>query len=339
MILHGEKIFDTFDENLIPLWENLYKKGGAYNLSFVWCKTWWEYFKKSKSIHIYTFWENSQLRLIAPLYIKGKRLFLMGTKPDIYDEFNVLYENPKHLDKFVNYLLNCEFELGFKHINTKSDLSKKLIKNFYNSGFTVISQATETKPKIVAKINKKNDLKLDIKRVEKNLLNNLNEEFVFEFSVEKNLNFIEEFIKFHKERWDGGIMMKKKNLADFTKEIFLNDQNLYLSRLCLKNSGETVAYCFGYIDSCNNYWLSMTSYNQKYKKFAPGKIIIYRLIDELKKVKNINDFDFGRGSENYKYEFSDYEDIIFSFFTYKRSRKYIKIKNFIDKILKLVYRV
>jgi hypothetical protein len=336
MIANGAKVYNSFDEELMQNWEVLYSKGGIYNLSPEWCKIWVETFEKEKSLYIYTFWENKVLKVVAPLYLKGNRLSLIGTKPDIYDEFNVLYENPKYLDKFVDFLAAEPYDLNFKHLNSSSDFAKKLVKKFSSVGIPTVSQVTETKNRICEKINQESSIRSDIKRCEKNLLKDLNEEYVFEFSPVKKQEFIDEFIKFHIDRWNGGMMVKKKNLAKFTEKIYFGDKNMSLARLYMKNSGETVAYCYGYVDSKNEYWLSMTAHDAKFRKYAGGKVILLKLIDYLKE-RGISKFDFGRGAENYKSEFSDYEDVLFNFFTYKTTRKYIKVRNFIDKVLKLVY--
>lgn len=333
---NGFEIYNSFQEELFSHWKELYACGGEYNLSLNWCKTWWEVFGNNKIINIYTFWENKKLKLLAPFYIKSNRLYLIGTKPDIYDEFNVLYEQPKYLDKLVDYLASCKYELGFKHLNSNSELAKKLVNKFADTGIPTISQVTETKPRIIAKINQESAIKSDIKRNEKNLLKNLNEEYVLEFSPEKKEEFVQEFFSFHKDRWNGGMLVKKKNFEKFIREIYFKDENLFLSRLFLNNSKETAAHALGYIDSNNIYWYSMTAVNPKYKKFSPGKVLLYKLIQELKE-KNITTFDFGRGSENYKREFADSQDVLFNFFTYKTKRKYMKTRNFIDKVLKLVY--
>ncbi len=333
MILNGYKIYEIFDEELKPYWEELFSKGMGYNLSYSWCKLWWESFSNGKKPYIYTFWENKKLKLLAPFYLKGKRLFLIGTKPDIYDEFNVLYENPLYLDKFVDYLASCPYEAGFKHLNSSSEFAKRLINKFSGSGILTVSPVSETKNRIIEKIKQESAIKSDIKRCEKNLEKDFNDEFILEFSVSKQPEFIDEFIKFHKNRWGGGMLVKKANLENFVREVFFKDENMLLSRLYLKNSGETAAYCYGYIDSASTYWLSMTAHNNKYRKFAPGKVILYKLINHLKE-KNISILDFGRGSENYKNEFSDYQDVLFNLFTYKNSRAYIKTRNFIDKILR-----
>jgi len=336
MHANGYKIYESFDEELKPHWEELYKKGGIYNLSLKWCELWWESFNKGKKIHIYTFWENKKLKLLVPFYIKSNRLFLIGTKPDIYDEFNILYENPKYIDKLVDYLVSCPYETGFKHVNSSSDFARKLINRFSGCGIYTVSQVTETKNRISEKIQQESSIKSDIKRCEKNLEKDLGDEFVFELAANKTQEFIQEFINFHKTRWNGGMLVKKANLEKFVRDVYFKDENMLLSRLYMKNTGETAAYCYGYIDSANVYWLSMTTHNHKYRKFAPGKVVLYRLVNSLKE-KNINTLDFGRGSENYKNEFSDYQDVLFNIFSYKNKRKYIKVRNFIDKVLKLIY--
>jgi hypothetical protein len=149
-ILNEFKVFYDFnDENLIKNWKTLYNKGANYNLSYEWCNIWFKHFVKRKKPYIITLWKNNELKLLAPFYIKNGRLTLIGTKPDLYDEFNILYETIEYIDELINYIQNNKLEINFKYINSESEIGKIIIKRFSQRGIRQVSHVLETKPIII----------------------------------------------------------------------------------------------------------------------------------------------------------------------------------------------
>jgi hypothetical protein len=79
-------------------------------------------------------------------------------------------------------------------------------------------------------------------------------------------------------------------------------------------NGQPVCYASGYV------WDSTfsgicTAYIEKYKHLSPGKILLYLMMTELKKL-NVHLLDFSRGKNNYKKEFTPFSNqqytVIFS---------------------------
>ena len=126
MIEQGFKIFYDFSD-IKPYWDELYAKGGNYNLSYNWCYIWYKNFSKSKRPYIITFWQNKKLVLLAPFYLKNNRLSLIGTKPDMYDEFGILCDDVKIIDRLIDYILGQSLEMNFKHVNAESVFAKKIV--------------------------------------------------------------------------------------------------------------------------------------------------------------------------------------------------------------------
>ncbi|MDD3150546.1 MAG: GNAT family N-acetyltransferase [Candidatus Gastranaerophilales bacterium] len=320
------QIYKNFNnENLITNWQNLYEKAGNYNLSHKWCKLWFDHFGKGKKLYIITLWNNEKLVLLAPFYIKNNRLFLIGTKPDLYDEFNVLYEKTEFLKKLFDFIDEKKFEINFKHVNSSTEIAKLLAKRISSNGIKTVSTVTETKPERIGEFNPKRKEKDDVKRCKNNAVKYFNDELKYEFNVSKEIGYIEEFIELHKQRWNGGMFLKKKNLDNFIKQIFLSCDFTFLSRLSLKNANKTVAYHLGFLDSSNNFYSVMPVYNTVYGKISPGKILLYELMTDLFN-RGIKKFDFGRGSEPYKNWFSNHESVLFNIATYKNIIYYMKTK-------------
>ena len=94
----------------------------------------------------------------------------------------------------------------------------------------------------------------------------------------------------------------------------------------------------------------MPTYDINYKQISPGKVLLYELISEIFSLetneeqannaagsllhKNIEKFDFGRGSEPYKNWFSNYEEILFNITTFQTKKTIMKIRNLVNKILR-----
>ena len=333
-INQGIKVFHEFYPELIDLWNALYNDGANYNLSYEWCYHWFKHFGKNRKPYIVAFFENKELKLLAPLYLFKNQLSLIGTKPDLYDEFNILYKDAKYIDKLLEFIEKSKLELNLKHVNSETEFAKALVKRFSGTGIKFASDVTETKPYLLAPFEPKGPIVTDIKRCEKNILKKLSKEYEFESDAEKSEANIEEFIRFHIHRWDGGMLVKKKNLIDFVREVIKLDVCKF-SRLYIKDTNETAAYGIGFLDSNNKYWLSMPTYNAEYKPFSPGKVFLFKLIENVME-NGTTHFDFGRGSEPYKNWFANSQAILFNVLTVNNVY-YYKVLNLINKILKKIF--
>lgn len=334
-VLSGIKVYNEFTPFLIENWQSLYKKGANYNLSYEWCSLWFKYFNKGKELFVITYWEEGNLKLLAPFYKKRNTISLIGAKPDLYDEFNIIYESEKYIIKLLDYIKSSGIQVNFRHVNLETPFAKRLIKWFTHSGIGHKSNVTETKPCIVGEFKPSKNLKHDVKKCTNNAGNFYNSELEFIFNVDRNEKTIKEFIELHKKRWDGGMLVKKANVDKFIEDIFLNTDLITLSCLKLTKENKAIAYLMGYIDSSNIFWSSMSAYNFDYKKISPGKVLLYRLIEESYK-KGIVKFDFGRGSEGYKTWFANYDEALFNVATYN-NKYYFKITRLAEKILKLLF--
>src|ERR1035437_3420633 len=101
--LSGIKVYTEFDSFLVKSWKDLYNKGANYNLSYEWCSLWFKYFNKKKELYIITYCEDGALKMLAPFYKRKNTVSLIGTKPDLYDEFGIIYESEKYISKLLAY--------------------------------------------------------------------------------------------------------------------------------------------------------------------------------------------------------------------------------------------
>lgn len=335
IIPDGFKVFRAFDDEILAQnWKNLYSKGANYNLAYEWCNIWFKHFGKKQKLYIITSWKNSELKLLAPFFVRGGRLTLIGTKPDLYDEFNILYEKPEHIDGLIDYIQLNKLEINFRYVNSESEFGKTIVKRFSQKGIRQVSHVLETKPIIFKnQFSFKRKQKDDNTRCKNNAVKLFDEPLKFEYQTERKQEYVEEFIKFHKTRWGGGLFTKKPKIADFLQDLVLNTDFSILSRLSLEKSDKTVAYHFGFMDSAKKFWSSMPTYDINFKQISPGKVLLFDLISEVFST-DVEKFDFGRGSEPYKNWFCNYEEVLFNIMTFQTKINIMKIRNFINKILR-----
>lgn len=328
------ELYQNIDEKLFEEWDKLYKLGAGYNLSPFWCKTWLKYFGNQENVKIITIWVQKELKLLAPLYIRRNKLALIGTKPDLYDEFNILFKEKKYLETFFKYLIKNKYQLNFRHLDAESEFSKELIKFTSSKSINQQSHVDETKLYLKDKFIPSGSLKTDVNRCKRNIHKDTDNNYVFEFKAEKTDELINDFVKFHTQRWNGGMLQNNAAMINFIKDISKSDLTV-ISRLFIEQSNENAAIAIGYLDSNNKYTYSLTTYNNKYRKYSPGKVFLYDLINAVFD-NGFEYFDMGRGSEPYKSWVTDQQSILFSIKT-NTNPKYYKINRFISKVLDLVF--
>jgi len=332
------EIYDNLNDVILKNgWNNLYYEGANYNLSLQWCKTWIKYFlKKNQNIFIFTIWKDNKLVFLAPLYKIKSNLYLIGSNPDLFDSFSLLYSDEKYIKKFYDFVFNHKYNIVFKYLDADSTISKLLIKYLYQNNISYESQIIDTKPKTNFESFKiKTKENSDMKRCKNRAIKNYNNELSFNANIIKNTEVLNEFISIHKERWGAGPFESIDKYDLFIQEISTTDL-VVLSRLDIKN--ETVAYHLGYKDSNGILNSAIPSYSNKYNDISPGKVLLYEVLKDCKD-KNDEVFDFGRGAEEYKYWFSNESSILFHITTYSNENILKKIQNISNRIFNKLYRV
>jgi len=335
---HNIEIYKTLnDVELNKKWEELYFKGANYNLSLDWCKSWLKYFKKAnQELFIFTIWQNDKLMLLAPFYRQKNILYLIGTNPDLFDNFDILYKNEKYTEYMLNYIFKKGYQIDFKYLNADTKIAKNLIKYLYQKNIYYESIVIDTNPKVnFDKFKIKKYIKNDIKRLKNKALKKFGEPFKFDFNVKKELPVLDEFILLHKKRWNGGPFKNIKKLDLFIKEISLTDL-VILSKLSIKNN--TVAFNLLYKSSNKILSSAIPCYNDEFNDISPGKVLLYEIL-EYCKLKGDKVFDFGRGAEEYKYWFATDSSVLFHIKTYNKKNILVKLKFIINKIINKIIRI
>jgi thiamine kinase-like enzyme len=330
-------VYDDFDK-IADEWKKLYVADGhPYNLSWEWCKIWFQHFHEGKKPYVITFWNNDQLELLAPFYMIGKTLYLIGCNPDLYDEFGVLYTKPKVLKKLFAYISDQGLDLEFRYVNSESEIGQATIKWLLQENIPHQSQLIDTKPYVTSDMKYEKKLRSDIKRLKNKVIKDLEDTLEFEFHRDRDQEAFQEFVDFHRQRWGGGPFDQIPQLKSFLEEIYLSTDLIRLSRLYLAKKDETVAYHLGYRNSSQSITSSVPAYHPGYQHISPGKVLLYDLISHAFEQVGLSRFDFGRGAEEYKYWFSNHDLLLFHIKTYTNHKRYNKSKRIVDAVLRRIF--
>ena len=333
------KIKKEFDYDLKNQWEDLQKNSNVnFFQTFKWQKYWSQKCGKNIENIITLFYKNGELVSILPLNIKKKKFIrILNWNGFPFSDYNQpIIKNNQKLNSedfkfiisqiYLNYkfdnvhLLNC---INGDYLNDSKFASNNLSK--------LIFFKDETDSKIIQNLNEKinyeeNRLKKNFKYEQYVDTKKNKKEIIDFFIIEKNKQLIRtrawNYLKFEQY---------KKYIYDL---IEFDEENLCFS--CLKINDKIISSHIGYKFNKNYYYI-FPVYNLDYKKYSPGNILLYKLIENYR-LKKFCTFDFTVGNELYKNKLNNFIENIYEYITYKSFLGFfyyikIKLKMFIKMLL------
>ncbi|MDD3013633.1 MAG: GNAT family N-acetyltransferase [Candidatus Gastranaerophilales bacterium] len=311
-------------------WDRL-ANGLAPINSFEWMFTWWKYFKNNKELKILIAERNGQIVGIAPLFIentkalkfiKFRKLCFLGGDISDYLDFLIVQDEDREkiFISLLDYALNnLSYDyLDFKRINTaypNFDLWQKYSKekqldfelskecpalkladyDTYNEYYGKISKSLKRNLN-----TRHNKLQKDGFNTEIIFKNDINEEDIKSIG---DINLNRQLYKVNKGELKRFCYFSDKNKLDFIKDYFCSESNNSKLLAYLKLNGTIVSYILALInDTTIFYW--NTAVNPDYLTYGPSKFLINELIKYAFE-KNLECFDFMRGTSSYKLEWSN----------------------------------
>jgi len=336
------RLYTSFEPELEKIWKDFYQKyGGRYNSSFEWCYIWFKYFGEGKKLNIITITANNSLHVIAPFYIKKNTLYLIGSVPELYDEFYILHNETSYLETLINYIIENNFLIDFKNINSNALFSKILFRKLEQTkDYSMIIYNFGPKLSTTPEVNFRSNIRSDVSRRKTKLKKAIGEESKIDYDLEKKAEFIDEMIKFHKIRWNGGQFCTIANYEKFLKELYFDSDMTVLCRMYLPSTNTTLAYQFAYIDSTGKVLTYINVFQKDFADYSPSKVLSYEFLKEFLR-RGYNNIDMGRGSEDYKYAFSNEYTTLYNLktkYSWKRHKKLFSfLKTTRDFIKKKIY--
>jgi CelD/BcsL family acetyltransferase involved in cellulose biosynthesis len=342
-------------------WTTLLKKsrGDTVFLAWEWMYTWWECFQENRQLFILAVYDESEnLVGIAPLCISKKKIGcipilkyikFLGTMPISSDHLDfIIYKGMerKVLGVIVEYLFQenrWDFCL-LSNIPATSLTGRLLQEVIGNRPFqSEISQECPYIP-LPSRIEDfhltlSRNMRNTIKRRRRNLYKKYDKvEFVAWKNPDGLENAMERLFALHEKRWK--VMKHKGNLAridvsEFHKKIarkLLNSDLLGLYFLRVQGNDVAALYTFKYN---NKLFYYQGGWDPEWSKDHVGSILTNLVIEDAIN-KGYSEYDFLRGSEDYKTRLTNKkrDEIDFFILNSINARIYLLFRNFYHKMKK-----
>jgi CelD/BcsL family acetyltransferase involved in cellulose biosynthesis len=325
--------------------------------SFEWNKVWWETLGGKYQLRIYTLEnENGDFCALAPLcigvepnkWLPTNTLRIMGTRDHSSDYGEILFNETYNLnfDEFFDFIFN-EFN-GFKnvilsHLRDNGPTYSKLMDYISRKNKHHLIEFQTEAPSIDLSSAEENQKLLNKKNI-KRKVNYFKNKGTLEFKeiktfedAESNFDlFFEQHIQRRKIAGGESIFISDLH-RNFYKNIFRELQKtnqVHFSAVIYNN--EPIAYHFGFTNSDKFIWYK-PSFEVKIMKKSPGEVLIYFLLKNCIE-KQIKEFDFTVGMENFKYRFSNKNKKIYRITFYKNFLDCI-ISKIIKKLKKMIKKI
>ncbi len=315
-------------------WRNLEADGDVPTIfqTYDWIECWWKHLGFRGKKLIVAAYDGEELVGIAPMYtnrmrIRGipafKMLLPMGAGESDYNGFilkkGVEYES---LVALLTFLKSMPWDIArIGDVHAEHPMVQYFVDACKKAGLICIEQKHTPCPYITLPEKEDEYLSTLASHFKKNLrtrrrrLDELgNVRFTVAPAEVPVPEAMEEFFRLHESRWNAE-GRKGALAAEALKRLHIEAaQRLerYLYTAFLELNGKKIACQYGYTYNSVRYSY-LRGWDPEYKKHGVANILLVNLIEEAIK-KGIREYDFMRGDEEYKYEFTDREraSILFS---------------------------
>lgn len=274
------------------IWDRLYfqdKESTIYQ-SYQWNKHFYLKLSSELQLHNLIFYDNENCMAIFPLIerICDNNIVLefIGSRMVDYLSPIVFEDHKNHIyEEFKNYIKNNNY--SFYGYDIKNNHS--FCKCFSNKLKTIEICDFKKNTSLPMSIIKENEY--DKRYLSKH----------FNYSIEETFN-LEDYYNHIKLYLDNMQNFKNHKIDESLKMFWVdyvlsNIKNLHCVKLTIKKE---LAYSILYEIKNNKVYLINYAFNKKFKRFAPGKLLLIHLI---KKYTSKYDIDFSRGKDEYKIKF------------------------------------
>jgi CelD/BcsL family acetyltransferase involved in cellulose biosynthesis len=320
--------------NLRDEWNELLSrsKANTFFLTWEWLWCWWDVYKDNKELNILVARENDKLVGCVPLYLSKKnfygiskirRLEFLGTGRVCSDYLDfILYpeKEAEILKVFLDYLEN-DYSKNWDILNL-SDIPES------SPTIKLLSRLSKKKEYLFKIVNSTTCLYITLPNDFQSFLNSLSKKFrkeieydrrrlarlgeveLYQVSKEEELpDAMDQFIKFHQDRWmsAGGMgHFHSKNYTIFHKKVAteLLKKN-WLKLVFLKVNKKPVG-CRYYFTYDNKVFSYQSGYDTSWSKYSIG-LVLYSYCIEDAISKGITEYNLLRGTIPIKYRFKPHE--------------------------------
>lgn len=324
-IINNYKELDSLEYEWDELVSNIDNPQVFYK--FLWIKAYLENidYKQKNDLKIILVYNKKKLVAIFPFILENKTLRFVTNKTVDYNNIYIKRDENKYavIEKTMVFIFeNIDFD-GIELNNIQGDSELYILADILRNKLNkkVIIEDSVIAPVLINdenSINKFRNKQLkDIDRRKRKLLKD--KDIKFEINCKVDDEFFEFVSNNHKKKWNHSVFFNK-DYVNFYKEIVtLMKENIEASKVIV--DGEIVAAHFGFKDDKKVYYYIPT-YKEEFSKNAVGYILLKELIDTY---KDKEEFDFLRGNELYKFNWTDNVRMNFNLYSYKSN-----FQNFIN---------
>src|SRR5215831_2608395 len=310
-------------------WQEMFGAAGAPPfLSWEWLSTWHKWFGQEKHPYLLCARERGNLIALLPLCaekrqssrfsLRLKRISFMGESYGASDYLDILALpefKQKSADVFIDYLaLPRSFDLlELEGITVDSCTLQSLTRRFANDSrfrYRIVPQ--HICPRMSLNVRWE-DLLERSRRSDyfKRCMRRLNKIASFEFRVISDVNEIPaahgRLLELHSGRWidrGGSSAVKTAEQKGFTFDVAAELARAGMTRFEeIWLEGECRASLFGF-ESGDCYYFFLSGFDQDWSKYSLGFTLLWLSIREAQR-RGLKMYDFLRGGENYKFDWSD----------------------------------
>ncbi len=320
-------------EGLKERWNELLARSASNNifLTWEWVHTWWEVYSESKTQLLITVEENGRLLGIAPLYVTRARYFgiralnhvefmcSVGPCSEYLDfiiekghERDVVYAIMDKIfsDEMLQWDVMNLMSINANSVNLIWFIKYAQEKLHYYETFGKRESAYIMLPETTEKYYKKlsGNERYRLRRYRKTLVNDYSVSFNLVTSEEELENSLNVFINLHQKRWkgkggEGSFCDNRKEYIQFHRKVatlLLQNKWLYLAFLKVNNESVASQYNFIYGNKISYF---QAGFDPDWAKYHVGSILQSFVIEDIIS-KKISEYDFLRGTEEYKYRWT-----------------------------------
>ncbi|MFH0876169.1 MAG: GNAT family N-acetyltransferase [archaeon] len=311
-------------------WEKLLDESTASNifLTYDWLYTWYKHFGNDKKLFILTCYDNDELVGIAPLVIskvklvfKLRMLEFMGGEEACSEYLDFIVKKgheAKCIESFASYIHNEKKKYDFIHLSdfhSESPLCALFKEKIGNSSSLYAFDITRTIYYISLK-GKYEDYFTSLRRSVRQRLNKDKRNLDADFKVKERVivnsgeleSAVDTMVNINRRRWnERGLpgAFSSKKMVGFIREVagvLLNKSRLYLYFLELNEKPVSYNFCLEFNKKRCGYSSAILP-EDAYLKYGVGRVAHSNVFIDCFR-KNIFEYDFLRGEEEYKKKFS-----------------------------------
>ena len=332
-IIDSESVVDTIWKE----WEAFFRNTKSKNIFLTpeWSSSWMQNLRQNETIQIFIARHNNEILGIAPMFLKNNVLRPIGHPLNDYD--GILARDPEVVDALLTAMIATNpRKVEFHQTQHDFHMDNK-------SGYQYIVSDSIPCPLLRFADFEAEELRKRLnKKLVRRQINHLKKIGSLQYVYSRKFNdiYFNAMVEQHKARWN-----PTNTPSMFNQIKYVNFYRQFLFSMMERNSASTavlelddavmcILICF---EAGGRAHVYTNTYDYSFTKYSPGLVLFKLNIDDNIQ-RGVQEYNFGRGQEDYKLKFTDNLDQTNKVVFYSLKRDYFK-GYYIDKAKKLVHKM